>query len=178
MRDIAYHRRDSASSPEPYISQQVYDTPTRATSNGLDITAGAIEGFAVAFVGGGLAARVHPGAVGLGAAPGLLVGIQLAIWSANDEVADTKEIELNQVAINRIGVAAGSVVRELSQQILRGHGSNFPWGSVNVRQRLPTISRTALAYCALTGLNGAFSQFVPESMRSWISPMMDWNNYP
>ena len=116
--------------------------------------------------------------MGLGAAPGLLVGIQPAIWSANDEVADTKEIELNQVAINRIGMAAGSVARELSQQILRGHGSNFPWGSVNVPQRMPTIGRTALAYSALTGLNGAFSQFMPEYMRSWISPMMDWNNYP
>ncbi|MNF73897.1 hypothetical protein D3C84_559130 [compost metagenome] len=115
VRDIAYHRRDSASSPEPYISQQVYDTPTRATNNGLEITAGAIEGFAVALVGGGLAARIHPGAVGRGAAPGLLVGIQPAIWSANDEVADTERIEFNQVAINRIGVTAGSVARELSQ---------------------------------------------------------------
>ncbi|WP_223456130.1 RHS repeat-associated core domain-containing protein [Pseudomonas sp. GL-RE-19] len=151
--------------------------PTRATNNGLEITAGAIEGFAVALVGGGLAARIHPGAVELGAALGLLVGIQLAIWSANDEVADTEEIELNQVAINRIGVAAGSVARELLQQILRGHGSNFPWGSVNARQRLPTIGRTALAYSALTGLNGAFNQFVPKTMRSWISPM-DWNNFP
>ncbi|CAI8852567.1 hypothetical protein EMIT0P43_20289 [Pseudomonas jessenii] len=120
----------------------------------------------------------HPGAVGLGAAPGLLVGIQPAIWSANDEVADTEEIERNQVAINRIRVEAGSVARELSQQILIGHGLNFPWGSVNVRQRLPTIGRTALAYSAPAGLNGAFSQFVPESMCSWISPMMDWNNYP
>ncbi|VVQ06032.1 hypothetical protein PS934_03039 [Pseudomonas fluorescens] len=91
---------------------------------------------------------------------------------------NTGEVELNQVAINRIGAAAGSIAREVSQQILRGHGSNFPWGSVNVWQRLPTIGRTALAYSVLTGLNGAFSQFVPESMRSWISPMMDWNNYP
>ena len=116
--------------------------------------------------------------MGRGAAPGLLVGIQPAIWSANDEVADTERIEFNQVAINRIGVTAGSVARELSQQILIGHGLNFPWGSVNVRQRLPTIGRTALAYSAPAGLNGAFSQFVPESMCSWISPMMDWNNYP
>ncbi|MNI38031.1 hypothetical protein D3C73_921540 [compost metagenome] len=53
VRDIDYHRHDSASSPEPYISQQVYDTPTRATNNGLEITAGAIEGIAVALVGGG-----------------------------------------------------------------------------------------------------------------------------
>jgi hypothetical protein len=30
VRDIAYHRRDSASSPEPYISQQVYDMAGRA----------------------------------------------------------------------------------------------------------------------------------------------------
>jgi insecticidal toxin complex protein TccC len=147
--------------------------PTRATNNALEITAGAIEGLAVALVGGGLAARIHPGAVGLGAALGLLVGIQPAVWSANDEVTETEESELNPIAINRIGVAAGSVAREISQQILRGHGANFPWGNVNVRQRLPTIGRTALAYSVLRGLSGAFSQFVPEAMRSWISPMVE-----
>jgi len=146
---------------------------TQASNDSLAVTAGAIEGFAVAFVGGGLASRVHPGAMVYGMVLGGIAGIMPAIWSANNEAADTEEIELNQVAINRIGLAAGSVTRELVQQILRGHGSNFPWGNVNVGQRIPTVSRTALAYSALTALSGAFSPFVPESMRSWINPMVE-----
>jgi insecticidal toxin complex protein TccC len=111
--------------------------------------------------------------VAAGVVFGFIAGIQPALWSANEGSTDTEEVELNQVAIDRIGMAAGSIAREISQQILRGHGQNFPWGSVNVQQRLPTIGWTAVAYSVPTGLNGAFGQFVPEIMRSWISPVVE-----
>ena len=146
---------------------------TRTTNNALEITAGAIDGIAVALVGGGLAARASPGATVFGIVLGGIIGFQPAILSADSGSTEAEEVELNQVAINRIGMAAGSIAREISQQILRGHGSNFPWGSVNVQQRLPTISWTALAYSVPTGLGGAFGQFVPESMLSWISPLVE-----
>jgi insecticidal toxin complex protein TccC len=147
--------------------------PSAATNDALQITAGAIEGFAVGLVGGGLSARAFPGAVGLGAIVGFIIGIQPVVWSANDGQSGAEDVALNQVAIDRIGAAAGSIGREIAQQILRGHGSNFPWGRVNVRGRLPTISQSALVYSVLTGLNGAFSRFVPESMRSWMSPLVE-----
>lgn len=148
-------------------------TPSHATNTALQATAGVLDGLAVGIVGGGLAARFHRNAVAIGAVGGLLIGVSPVALSGDSGSPDEPEVTLNQIAIDRIGAAAGLIVREISQQILRGHGSNFPWGNVNVRERLPTISRTAAVYSLFTGLNGAFSQFVPESMRSWISPLVE-----
>ncbi|TVT85532.1 RHS repeat-associated core domain-containing protein [Pseudomonas sp. H3(2019)] len=147
--------------------------PSHASNTALEITAGALEGIAVGIVGGGLAARLHRHAVAVGAVAGLLIGVSPAAWSHDGGSTDESEIELNQVAINRIGAAVGAITREISQQILRGHGANFPWGSVSLRQRLPTFHRTAAAYAITNVLNGAFGRLVPESIRSWISPLME-----
>lgn len=147
-------------------------TPSRATNTWLEATAGALDGIAVGIVAGGLAARFHRNATPVGLIVGLLIGVAPTAWSHEDG-PDESEVELNQTAINRIGAAAGAITREISQQTFRGFGANFPWGSVNVQRRLPTINRTALAYSVFTGLNGAFSQFLPDSLRSWVSPLVE-----
>ncbi|WP_347904861.1 RHS repeat-associated core domain-containing protein [Pseudomonas purpurea] len=148
-------------------------TPSHATNTALEITAGTLDGIAVAIVGGGLAARLHRNAVAFGAGTGFLIGVSPTVWSHDGGATDESEVELNQAAINRIGAAVGAIIRETSQQILRGHGANFPWGSVNLQQRMPTIYRTASAYAVTNALNGAFGRFVPESIRSWIAPLIE-----
>lgn len=147
--------------------------PSRATNAALATTAGLLEGISVGIVGGGLAARFHRNAMVLGAIGGLMIGVLPAALSHDSDSTDESEVELNQTAINRIGSAAGAITREISQQILRGHGANFPWGNVSLGNRMPTFYRTGSVYAVTNALNGAFGRYVPESIRSWLGPLVE-----
>jgi RHS repeat-associated protein len=144
---------------------------TRATNSALKIALGALGGTSVGLVGGGLSTRIDARAVAFGAVLGFTLGILPAALSSDG--GDTEEVELNQDVIDLIGVLVGQIARETSQQTLRGHGSNFPWGNVSVRERMPTIIWSVLAYAIPSGLNGAFGQFLPEAMRSWTGPTVE-----
>ena len=61
----------------------------------------------------------------------------------------------------------------IRDRILRGHGANFPWGDVSLGDRAPTVHRTVLAYAVTNTLNGAFGRFVPDSIRSWLGPLIE-----
>ncbi|WP_223437146.1 MULTISPECIES: RHS repeat-associated core domain-containing protein [unclassified Pseudomonas] len=146
---------------------------SRATNAALETTAGLLDGIAVGIVGGGLAARYHRNAMVFGAIGGALIGVLPAALSHDSDSTDESEVELNQTAINRIGADAGAFIRELLQQILRGHGANFSWGNVSLGDRAPTVHRTVSAYAVTNALNGAFGRFVPESIRSWLGPLIE-----
>lgn len=148
-------------------------TPARATNAALEMIAGILDAIAVGIVGAGLAARIHRNALPLGAAAGLVAGsLPAALSSAGGQVDDS-ELELNQTAIGRIGAAVGAIIRETSQQILRGHGANFPWGQVSLRERLPVIHRTFAVYAVTNAINGAVGRFLPEPIRSWMAPLIE-----
>ncbi|WP_028622832.1 RHS repeat-associated core domain-containing protein [Pseudomonas sp. Ant30-3] len=146
-------------------------TPSQSNNNVLAGIAGVLDAVSVGIVGTGVAAHLHPHASVFGGLVGGGVGVSAALWSSGAEV-EGEEPALNQIVVQRIGAAAGAITREIFLQIMRRAGENYSWGEVGLRQRMPAINRTALAFVTTNVINGALGQFIPATLRISVDALI------
>ncbi|MCW1243909.1 RHS repeat-associated core domain-containing protein [Pseudomonas sp. SAICEU22] len=128
-----------------------------------------LDGLAVGHMTAGLAGRTTSMAYLLGAIAAMVTAIGFALHTEDSASEETWD----PIARARLVGHVRALSRELGQQVMRGLGTDAPWGDVSVSNRLPRVGFAAVGYSMATVANAMYGLQIPGPLQSNISPAIE-----
>ncbi|MFO2464140.1 RHS repeat-associated core domain-containing protein [Pseudomonas sp. 15FMM2] len=145
--------------------------PTAAGNQALRYSVAALDALAVIHMSTGIAGRWTRYAPLIGLIAGGVAGAGYA-GHAQSLHPQTEE-GWDPVARLRLAGHVRSFSRELIQQVIRGHGSGYSWGTTPLRGRVARTSGATAAYAVATIGNTLFGEDVPLPLVPNVTPFVE-----